>query len=118
MNLIGWLVIVPFSLAALLSGLVQSLTTQWGLFRHWWIVVKLVLTVVAVIVLLRHMEAVSRMARIAAEATPLGTAFPRATNCSLGPSFGRFASVARGHDAIGLQAVGNDSLWAQSGITH
>ena len=31
MNLIGWFVIVPFSLAALLSGLVQSLSTRWGL---------------------------------------------------------------------------------------
>lgn len=75
MNLIGWFVIVPFSLAALLSGLVQSLSTQWGLFRHWWIAVKLVLTVVAVIILLRHMEAVSRLARMAAEATPFGGGF-------------------------------------------
>lgn len=75
MNLIGWFVIVPFSLAALLSGLLQSLSTQWGLFRHWWIAVKLVLTVVAVIILLRHMEAVSRLARMAAEATPFGGGF-------------------------------------------
>lgn len=75
MNSIGWFVIVPFSLVALLSGLVQSLGTQWGLFRHWWIVLKLVLTVVAVFVLLRHMQTVSRMARIAAEATPFGAGF-------------------------------------------
>ena len=34
MELIGWFVIVPFSLAALLTGLVQSLGTPWGLFRH------------------------------------------------------------------------------------
>src|SRR5919106_3182566 len=54
MELMGWFVIVPFSLAALLSGLVQSLGTQWGLFRHWWILVKLLLTVIATIVLLRH----------------------------------------------------------------
>jgi len=37
MELIGWFVIVPFSLVALFSGLVQSLGTQWGLFRHYWI---------------------------------------------------------------------------------
>jgi len=40
MNLIGQLIIVPLSLAALLTGLVQSLATEWGLFRHYWIVVK------------------------------------------------------------------------------
>lgn len=75
MNLIGWFVIVPLSLAALLSGLVQSLGTQWGLFRHWWIVMKLVLTLLAVIVLLLHMEAVGRMARMAAEASSFSADF-------------------------------------------
>lgn len=59
MELIGWYVIVPFSFAALLSGLVQSLGTQWGLFRHWWVLVKFLLTIVAVLILLRHMQDVS-----------------------------------------------------------
>jgi|SRR6516164_3240462 len=36
MNLIGVSVIVPLSLAALLTGLVQSLGTHWGLFRQYW----------------------------------------------------------------------------------
>jgi hypothetical protein len=67
MELIGWYVIVPLSIAALLSGLVQSLGTRWGLFRHWWIVAKLVLTIFAVTVLLRHMEDVSQVARAAKE---------------------------------------------------
>ena len=65
MELIGWYVIVPFSLAALLSGLVQSLFTQWGLFRHWWILAKLALTIFAVVILLQHMRDVSRIAHIA-----------------------------------------------------
>ena len=69
MELIGWFVIVPFSLAALLTGLVQSLGTQWGLFRHYWILVKFLLTTGATIVLLRHMQTVSRMSGIAAETT-------------------------------------------------
>jgi hypothetical protein len=69
LELIGWFVIVPLSLAALLSGLVQSLGTPWGLFRHWWIVAKFLLTTGATIVLLGHMEAVSRMSGIAAKAT-------------------------------------------------
>ena len=69
MELIGWFVIVPLGLAALLSGLVQSLGTPWGLFRHWWLVAKFLLTTGATIVLLGHMEAVSRMSGVAAKTT-------------------------------------------------
>ena len=67
--LIGWLVIVPISFAALLTGLVQALGTQWGLFRHYWIASKFVLTVGGIIVLLGHMQTVSRMAQIAVDAS-------------------------------------------------
>ena len=69
MEVIGLGIIVPCSLAALLSGLVQSLGTEWGLFRYYWIVAKLSLTVVATAVLLMHVPAVSRMARIAVATT-------------------------------------------------
>jgi hypothetical protein len=69
MDLIGWFVIVPLSFAALLSGLVQSLGTEWGLFRHYWIAAKLVLTVGAITVLLLHLPAVSRMSGMAAQTT-------------------------------------------------
>ena len=69
MEMIGWFVIVPFSLATLLAGLIESLGTPWGLFRHWWVLVKFMLTTGATIVLLRHMQAVSRMSGIAAETT-------------------------------------------------
>lgn len=67
MEVIGWYVIVPFSLAALLSGLVQALGTQWGLFRHWWVLAKFGLTIVAVVILFQHMQDVSRVARVAKE---------------------------------------------------
>jgi hypothetical protein len=69
MELIGWYIIVPFSLAALLTGLVEALGTQWGLFRHYWILVKFLLTTGGTIVLLQHMQAVSRMSGLAAETT-------------------------------------------------
>jgi hypothetical protein len=72
MELIGWLVIVPCSLAALLTGLVQSLGTEWGLFRHYWISVKFFLTIGGITILLLHMPAVSHMAGLAME-TPLST---------------------------------------------
>ena len=69
LEMIGWFVIVPFSFATLLTGLVNSLGTPWGLFRHWWVAVKFLLTIGATIVLLKHMQAVSRMADVARAVT-------------------------------------------------
>jgi hypothetical protein len=59
-------VIVPFSLAALLTGLVQSLGTEWGLFRQYWVATKFVLTVIAPIILVVHVQTVSHVSAIAA----------------------------------------------------
>ncbi|MBW3593560.1 MAG: DUF2269 domain-containing protein, partial [Actinobacteria bacterium] len=76
MEVIGWFVLVPFALAALLTGLVQSLGTRWGLFRHYWVVAKLLITVFAIIVLLLYMQTLRALGDIAAEAPPasgLGT---------------------------------------------
>src|SRR5262245_43992211 len=67
MELTGWFVIVPLSLAALLTGLVQAFGTEWGLFRYYWILVKFVLTVGAVTILLLHMPAVARRSGVLAE---------------------------------------------------
>jgi len=47
-------VIIPLSLAALVTGLIQALSTQWGLFRHYWVLAKFLLTSGAVILLLLH----------------------------------------------------------------
>src|SRR5579863_5837277 len=54
MNLIGVYVIVPLSFAALLTGLVQSLGTSWGLFRQYWTILKFGLTVGGVFLLFLH----------------------------------------------------------------
>lgn len=75
MEVIGWFVIVPFSLATLLAGLVQSLGTQWGLFRYWWVSVKFLFTAGGAIVLLRHMQAVTRMSDVARDMTLSATDF-------------------------------------------
>jgi hypothetical protein len=56
MLLIAQFVIVPLAFASLLTGLVQSLGTPWGLFRHYWVLVKLLLTVFATMVLLFKMK--------------------------------------------------------------
>ncbi|HEV2772718.1 MAG TPA: hypothetical protein VGV57_07830 [Thermoleophilaceae bacterium] len=67
MDLTGWFVLVPLSLASLLTGIVQSLVTRWGLFRHYWVVAKLLITIFATIVLLMYMETLSALAGVAAE---------------------------------------------------
>lgn len=67
MDLIGWYVIVPCSLVTLVIGLVQSLGTKWGLFRHYWVLIKFLLTVGATFLLILHMQATSRMASAATE---------------------------------------------------
>jgi hypothetical protein len=64
---ITWFVIVPFALASLLTGLVQSLGTTWGLCRHYWVVFKLLLNVLATLVLLRYTQTVSYLAGLAAQ---------------------------------------------------
>ena len=71
MELTGWYVIVPLSLTSLLSGLVQALGTPWGLFRHYWVLIKLLITVVATLLLLVHMRPIGHVGRHAAETTLL-----------------------------------------------
>jgi hypothetical protein len=65
MELTGWTAIVPLALAALLTGLVMSLGTPWGLFRHYWVLISLVLTVLCTAVLLLHMPDVTATAAAA-----------------------------------------------------
>lgn len=69
MDLLTGSVIVPLALASLLSGIVSSVGTSWGLLRHYWVLIKLILTVPATIVLLIHTQPIGRLARIAADPT-------------------------------------------------
>ena len=68
MEAIGWLALAPLATASLLTGLIQGLGTKWGLFRHYWVVVKLGITVVATIVLLLYLQTLSDLGKAAAEA--------------------------------------------------
>jgi hypothetical protein len=67
MEVTGWFAIVPLALASLLTGLVMALGTKWGLFRHYWVLVSFVLTVLASAILLGNMQSVSFFAGIASE---------------------------------------------------
>jgi len=75
MELIAWYVIVPLALATLLTGLVMSLGTRWGLFRHYWVLISLLLTVLAVVVLLVTTQTISQLATVAADPTTSSAEF-------------------------------------------
>jgi hypothetical protein len=57
--------IVPLAAVTFLTGLVVSLGTKWGLFRHYWVVVSLVLTVGATLVLLVQLPIIGHRAAMA-----------------------------------------------------
>jgi hypothetical protein len=82
MELTAWFVIVPLAFASLLTGLVQSLGTKWGLFRHYWVLAKLLLTGLVTIVLLLKMKLIGYVAGAAAD-TALSSADLRAARTEL-----------------------------------
>lgn len=69
MALSGWYVIVPLCLASLLTGLVMSLGTKWGLFRHYWVSTKFLLTVVSALILFEFTQTLNYLGVLAAETT-------------------------------------------------
>ncbi len=74
MELIAGFVIVPLSFAPLLTGPVLSLGTPWGLFRHYWILAKLLITILCTIIMQVHMQPISYLAGVAATQTTLFSA--------------------------------------------
>ena len=67
MERISRYVIVPLALASIATGVVVSLGTKWGLFRHYWVVISLLLTVFATVVLLLERQTISHLAGVAAD---------------------------------------------------
>jgi hypothetical protein len=70
MDLITRFVIVPLSLVPLvLTGPALSLGTPWGLFRHYWIILKLLINILSTLILLMHTRPISELAKLAAAGT-------------------------------------------------
>lgn len=65
MELIGWYVLVPLCVASLLTGLIMSLGTTWGLFRHYWVVIKFVITVVSSVILFMYTQTLEQLGEFA-----------------------------------------------------
>ena len=75
MGVIAGSVIVPLALATLVTSLLVSLGTKWGLVRHWWVLVSLALTIFATMVLIVESGTISAYAAVAAN--------PRASDSDL-----------------------------------
>lgn len=69
MEMTGWYVIVPFCLASSATGLVVSLGSAWGLFRHYWVSVKFLLTIVSTLILFGFTQTLSFIGGLAVDTT-------------------------------------------------
>ncbi|MBA3339872.1 MAG: DUF2269 domain-containing protein [Geodermatophilaceae bacterium] len=65
MELTVFAVIVPLAVVSVLIGIVNALGTPWGLIRHYWVLVKLFLTLFATTVLLLEAQTIRSMAEVA-----------------------------------------------------
>src|SRR5262249_18604671 len=108
MELTTRFVIVPFAFVALLTGVVSSLFTRWGLLRYYWVLVKLVITILATLVLLVHTQPIERLSGIAARAAVLGADLQDQQ---------RLLVVASGAALLGLVVVTGLSVYKPQGMT-
>src|SRR5260370_8638769 len=65
MGLTTWFVIVPLALVSLLTGVVSSLGTRWGLFRYYWVLMKFVITILSTLWFLLHTPPISPLSAAA-----------------------------------------------------
>lgn len=62
MNVLARFAILPLCVAALATGVFQSLISPWGLVQHYWVVFKLALNVVSTLVLVGHLGPIAVLA--------------------------------------------------------
>ena len=67
MGAIASTVIVPLAIGSVVTGVIVSLGTKWGLVRHWWVTISLVLTVIAAAILLIETGTITAHAVVAAD---------------------------------------------------
>lgn len=67
----AWAVLVPLAVGSLLTGLIQGLGTKWGLFRHYWVVAKLVINLACIGYLLLYLDTFDQLADTAATSDDL-----------------------------------------------
>ena len=67
MKPVAWYAVVPLAIASFVTGIVQALGTPWGLFRHYWVLISLFVTVFATVILLLHLPDIDALAARAAD---------------------------------------------------
>ncbi len=70
MDVTTWYVILPLAVATLLIGTIQALGSRWGLLRHYWVLIKFLITFVAFVVFATKLPLISYLAGVAAQTTP------------------------------------------------
>ncbi len=85
MEILGKAVLLPLAFASLLTGLLQALGTSWGLFRHWWVIVKLALTVESTAVLLAYTSTLVALADAARDPSGHSAYCRRRARCCTRP---------------------------------
>jgi len=67
MDRAAWTVLIPLAVASLVTGVAQSLVTTWGLVRHYWVIFKLAITLIATAVLVTYTGTLDTFADIATD---------------------------------------------------
>ena len=73
-----WSLLIPLALGSLLTGVVLALGTKWGLICHYWVLLKLVLTLFATVILVLYTHTIDPLAEIAADPVMSGVQMPSA----------------------------------------
>ena len=69
LRLVAWWVALPAAYLSIGVGVLSSLGTPWGLVRYWWVIAKLLLTIIAVVVLQLQMRTIDALAAAEASGT-------------------------------------------------
>ncbi|HEU5072563.1 MAG TPA: hypothetical protein VFU02_00280 [Polyangiaceae bacterium] len=75
MDVLARFAILPLCVASLVTGVVQSLISPWGLVQHYWVAFKLLLNALSTIVLVGHMRPIAGLAQAALDRSLAGGAF-------------------------------------------
>ena len=74
----AWSLLVPLAFSSLLTGVLLALGTVWGLFRHYWVLIKLVLTLLATAVLVLYTQTIQTVAGMVRDPAMSGMDHPSA----------------------------------------
>jgi hypothetical protein len=64
LRVIVWFAIVPLSIASLVTGVLCSLASNWGIIRYYWVAIKLIINAAATTLLLLYTQSIDRAATL------------------------------------------------------